>query len=150
MHYLCWLQDMRRRCSYSVLLSILIVFMTGCASMMKQARGVSHVKGEIYLAPATVPDANGNSPIAVDVVSVRGATLLKEVSKLTALAWFQQKTSLAQLHPGDLSTSSWEWVPGQAIAKVKVPEQVLPMTFCCLRITPLLGRTAPPSPCPAP
>lgn len=79
------------------------------------------MKGEIYLAPATVPDANGNSPIAVDVVSVRGATLLKEVSKLTALAWFQQKTSLAQLHPGDLSTSSWEWVPGQAIAKVKVP-----------------------------
>lgn len=79
------------------------------------------MKGDIFLAPAIDPDANGNSPIAVDVVSVHSAALLKEISKLTAQAWFQQKASLAQLHPGDLSTSSWEWVPGQALAQVKVP-----------------------------
>jgi type VI secretion system protein len=100
---------------------LLCSLLSGCSALMKQARGVSHLQGEVYVAPSVEPDANGDSPVAVDVVAVHGAALLKEVSKLTAQAWFQQKSGLVQLHPGDLKTASWEWVPGQSLDKVKVP-----------------------------
>lgn len=100
---------------------LLCSLLSGCSTLMRKARSVSHLQGEVYLAPAIDPDANGDSPIAVDVVAVHGSALLKEVSKLTAQAWYQQRAGLMQLHPGDLKIASWEWVPGQQLNKVEVP-----------------------------
>jgi type VI secretion system protein len=93
----------------------------GCSAILKPARSAAHLTGETTVAPAITADANGNSPIAVDFVTVRGTVLLKEVSKLTAQAWYQQKTTLVRLHPADLTVSSWEWVPGEQVAAVKIP-----------------------------
>jgi type VI secretion system protein len=93
----------------------------GCSAVLKPARSVSHLTGETTVAPAISQDANGNSPIAVDFVTVHGAALLKELSKLNARSWYQQKTTLLRLHPADLITSSWEWVPGEQVAAVKIP-----------------------------
>ena len=89
---------------------------------MKPVRNVSHLKGETVLNVSIDPVANGNSPIAVDVVVVHGSNTLKEVSKLTAQAWFQQRTTLLRMHPADLHLTSWEWVPGQQVPPVRVPD----------------------------
>jgi type VI secretion system protein len=93
----------------------------GCSAVLKPARSVSHLTGETTVAPAIAQDANGNSPIAVDFVTVHGAALLKELSKLNAQAWYRQKTTLLRLHPADLTAYSWEWVPGEQVAAVKIP-----------------------------
>ena len=93
----------------------------GCSAGCKSARNVAHLKGEIYLAPTLSADTNQNAPIAVDVVTVHGAALLKQVSALTAQVWFEQKVQLLRLHPDDLQDFSWEWTPGEPVAAVKVP-----------------------------
>lgn len=95
--------------------------LVGCSAASKSARSVTHLKGEIYLAPNLSVDANQNAPVAVDVVTVHGAALLKQVSALTAQAWFDQKVQLLRLHPNDLQAFSWEWTPGEAVSAVKIP-----------------------------
>jgi len=102
-----------------LLLSCSLLF--GCSAASKSARSVTHLKGEIYLAPTLSLDTNQNAPIAVDVVTVHGAALLKQVSALTAQAWFDQKIQLLRLHPDDLQTFSWEWTPAEPVSAVKVP-----------------------------
>jgi type VI secretion system protein len=104
---------------FAVLLCCSLI--VGCSAVLKPARSVSHLTGETIIAPAISQDANRNSPIAVDFVTVHGTALLKEVSKLNAQAWYQQKTTLLRLHPADLTTFSWEWVPGEQVAAVKIP-----------------------------
>jgi type VI secretion system protein len=89
---------------------------------MKPVRSVTHLKGETTLDVNIDPGANGDAPIAVDVVTVQSSSTLKEVSKLTAQAWFQQRTTLLRMHPSDLHLTSWEWVPGQQVAPVRVPD----------------------------
>jgi type VI secretion system protein len=94
--------------------------LSGCTALMKPVRNVAHLKGETTLIVSIDPAVNGDAPIAVDVVTVHGSSTLKDVSKLTAQAWFQQRTTLLRMHPSDLHLTSWEWVPGQQVAPVRV------------------------------
>jgi type VI secretion system protein len=111
---------------YSLARSIATLFcfilLSGCSAVMKPVRNVSHLKGETVLNVTIDPAVNGDAPIAVDVVVVHGSNTLKEVSKLTAQAWFQQRTTLLRMHPSDLHLNSWEWIPGQQVAPVRVPD----------------------------
>ena len=115
--------------SYSLARSIAVpvcfIVLSGCSAVMKPVRNVSHVKGETILNVTIDPAVNGDTPIAVDVVVVHGSNTLKEVSKLTAQAWFQQRTTLLRMHPSDLHLNSWEWIPGQQVAPVRVADEAL-------------------------
>lgn len=77
--------------------------------------------GDINLNVTVDPEVNDNSPVAVDVVLVSDKTTLKELSALTAQAWFEKRKTLVRMHPSEIHVTSWEWVPGQEIASLKVP-----------------------------
>jgi type VI secretion system protein len=93
---------------------------SGCSAILKPVRSVTHLKGETTLEVSVDAGANGDSPIAVDVVTVDSSSTLKDISKLTASAWFAQKTTLLRMHPSDLHVNDWEWVPGQQLAPVRI------------------------------
>jgi type VI secretion system protein len=73
--------------------------------------------------------ANGNNPVALDLVSVNDKDLLKEISKLTAADWFQKRDQylLDYSKPGVLAVRSGEWVPGQAVPSMALPAPLLPI-----------------------
>jgi type VI secretion system protein len=90
----------------------LIAALNGCA------------KRQLTVKIAIVAEANGNNPIAVDVVRVANKDLAKEISKLTAADWFQKRDQYLRDYakPGVLSVDSQEWVPGQPVPALKLPE----------------------------
>ncbi|BDB30025.1 hypothetical protein CTP10_R74410 (plasmid) [Cupriavidus sp. P-10] len=65
-------------------------------------------------------DANGNSPVAVDVVLVSDEALQGRLVELPASKWFAGRTDLSNTYPGSLRFRSWELVPGQ---RLEVPPQ---------------------------
>jgi len=69
------------------------------------------------------PKANKNNPIAVDLVLVSDKKLLKELMKMSAKEWFEQRHQIQLDYPKetDLTAGSWEWVPGQAVKLDRMP-----------------------------
>ena len=68
---------------------------------------------EVTLSAA--PDANQNSPIAVDVVLVFEDDMLERLAELPATKWFGVRADLRKTFPKGLSYRTWELVPGQTI-----------------------------------
>jgi type VI secretion system protein len=95
--------------------------LTGCSAVMKPVRNASHTTGGINLNVTLDPEVNDNSPVAVDVVLVSDKSVLKELSALTAQAWFGKRTTLLRMHASEIHVTSWEWVPGQEVATLKIP-----------------------------
>jgi type VI secretion system protein len=83
------------------------------------ASGESKLDVRVHISPA----ANKNNPIAVDLVLVRDKKLLKELMKMSAKDWFEQRHQVQLDYPKetDLVAGSWEWVPGQAVILDRLP-----------------------------
>jgi type VI secretion system protein len=94
---------------------------SGCSAVMKPVRTVSHTTGDINLNVTIEPEVNDDSPIAVDVVVISDKDTLKQISSLTAQAWFQKRDTLLRMYPSKIQISSWEWIPDQKISRLKIP-----------------------------
>ncbi|WP_433964481.1 hypothetical protein [Tunturiibacter gelidiferens] len=90
--------------------------------MTQPLRKVSHVSGQMTLDAMVAPDANQNMPVAVDVVMIDNKKTLAELSTFTAHAWFDKRTDYLRMHPNALHVSSWEWIPGQQLASIKISQ----------------------------
>ena len=102
------------------LAGVLCGAVTGCGGALRSVRSLLHIKGSLTLTVQVVPQANQNSPVAVDVVLVHDAKLLKQLTGMSAKDWFAKRTDMERTAPGKLQTVSWEWVPGQNVGKVIV------------------------------
>jgi len=67
-------------------------------------------------------DANGNAPVAVDLVAVKDAALLDALLKLPAAQWFAQRNQMRLDYPTGFTAWSWELVPGQTVPETDVSE----------------------------
>jgi type VI secretion system protein len=103
----------------------LCTLLGGCSSILKPVRKVSHLSGEVSVDVSVDPDANQNMPVAVDILTVDDARTLKEISAMSAQAWFQKRANYVRLHPSELHVYSWEWVPGQEVAPLRIPQAAL-------------------------
>jgi len=75
--------------------------------------------GKATLEVGRVADrANGDSPIAVDLVTVYDAKLEERLATVKASVWFaSERASIARVFPRSaFRVWSWEWVPGQEVA----------------------------------
>lgn len=61
------------------------------------------------------PEANQNSPVALDLVFVRDAATLEKLSALQAARWFASRQDLQKTYPEGFSVRSWELVPRQVL-----------------------------------
>jgi type VI secretion system protein len=80
---------------------------------------------DLYIAIA--PDANGNSPVALDVALIKDKNFWKTAQAMPAKDWFAQRNDLQRRYRQKLDVYSWEWVPGQAIAPITIK---VPRRFC--------------------
>jgi type VI secretion system protein len=112
----------------------LAFLLSGCSSLNKtKAKATATAKAvanRVILRPEPLnldvgidPEANKNSPVALDVVLVKDKNFWKTAPDISAKDWFTRKSDLQRRYGKKLQVSSWEWVPGQPIAPitVKVP-----------------------------
>jgi type VI secretion system protein len=102
--------------------------LAGCSAISSVTKSVSSAIG---LGPRAVTpdwravtitasdDANGNSPVAIDLVFVRDQALLDTLTKTPAARWFSSRTDIVQTFPEGVGVLSYELVPRQSI---RVPE----------------------------
>jgi len=62
------------------------------------------------------PNANDNSPVAVDLVIAYDKMLLAELVKLPARQWFERREQFRRDYPESIQIESWELTPGQTLA----------------------------------
>src|SRR3954465_5003094 len=73
--------------------------------------------GKLDLRVHVSPRANGENPVALDIVLVSDKDLLKELQKMSASDWFAQRDQIILDHPkeGQLVVFKRELVPGQLV-----------------------------------
>jgi type VI secretion system protein len=116
------------------LATVLLLASAGCGHAKKAVDSTKKVAGgvvdKVTLKPSPLnlnvgidPAANGNSPVALDVVLIKDKNFWKAAPAMSAKDWFAQRSDLERRYRSKLQVQSWEWVPGQPIAPivVKVP-----------------------------
>ena len=75
------------------------------------------VKRSLCIRTSIVPTANGNQPVAVDLLLVRDKDLIKKLLTIPASEWFEKRAQFTRDYPDtkDLVVYHREWVPGQVI-----------------------------------
>jgi type VI secretion system protein len=89
----------------------------GCLVVISLSGHLAQGQSKLDVTVHIASDANQSNPVAVDLVLVSDKKLLKELMKMAAKDWFEQKHQIQLDYPKetDLVAGSWEWVPGQAI-----------------------------------
>ncbi|HXM33185.1 MAG TPA: hypothetical protein VN921_05980 [Chthoniobacterales bacterium] len=75
-------------------------------------------QSELKIKVKVSSQANDDNPVAFDLVLVTDKELLKELMKISASDWFENRNQYRLDYPEEtgLSAGSWEWVPGQVVA----------------------------------
>lgn len=68
-----------------------------------------------WVALQASPQANGDQPVAVDLVILHQVELIERLEKLPAADWFDRKAQFARDFPKGFTIISWELVPDQSI-----------------------------------
>lgn len=98
-----------------------------CGMSGKATSAFSGLRGlfveELVLDVTVSPDANGGSPVAVDVVVVYDQMLMDKLVQMSATDWFEQRDQFRRDFPQALDVWQWEWVPGQKVERQRLPIQ---------------------------
>lgn len=108
----------------SILCVSISLLLSGC--LLKNPAKL--VRSQLTVAVSVVPDANANSPIAFDLVTINDKDLAKQVSQMTASEWFQKRDQIRLdfVRKGSVSIQSWEWVPGQVVPNIQISTRKTP------------------------
>jgi type VI secretion system protein len=101
----------------------LVVAIVGCSHVGKvvgQISLISRAPKSIELRVGIDSAANGNSPVALDLVLIQDQDFWKAAPAMSAKDWFAQKKDLARRYGKKIEVSSWEWAPGQEVEPIPV------------------------------
>jgi len=74
------------------------------------------------IAIEVAPEANDNSPIAVDLVLVYSDVALSRVATMTPGEWFERRGDILATFPQEVKVMRWEVVPGQRLRRMSLPD----------------------------
>jgi type VI secretion system protein len=75
--------------------------------------GCGHTIGPVPVDVSVAPQANDESPVAVDVVVIHDKALLQKLLSMSARDWFSRSVQLRRDYQSALEVWRWEVVPGQ-------------------------------------
>jgi len=99
--------------------SLLLLGVTGCG-LIKKPISKSHTSSKFSIQVVVSENANQNSPLPMDFVTVADKKLMGEVSKLSAKDWFERRVQVQRDFHSKVQVTSWEWVPGQHAGPISV------------------------------
>lgn len=78
--------------------------------------------GEITVDARIDADANGDSPVKLDLLVVYDKALLDKLLGLSAGDWFKAREQFRRDYPDDegYRSWSWEWIPGQTVEPQRI------------------------------
>lgn len=99
------------------MLVALIVVLSGCA-----AEEESSVFSLTSIQLTADRDANGNRPVAVDLVIVYDRGMIGALSGLTAAEWFDRKDQFGRDFENGFAVMGWEMVPENSLPETTIGE----------------------------
>ncbi|HKG13188.1 MAG TPA: hypothetical protein VKB12_07605 [Pyrinomonadaceae bacterium] len=120
-----------KRALLSACALVLPLLLSGCPKgpkvVTKRLPGTAK-DSKLDLRVRVSPRANGENPVALDVLLVSDKELLKELQKMSASDWFARREQIILDHPkeGQLVVRRLELVPGQVVepSRLVVPSEV--------------------------
>ena len=89
---------------------------SGVIAILALAQGCFLRRGGMRSYSVVVaPNANANSPVAVEMVAVFDKKMAGEVAGLTASDWFHRREQFGRDYPERWRSKRWEFVPGQSM-----------------------------------
>jgi type VI secretion system protein len=101
-----------------VFAALVVASLASCSTLSNLAKVVVPSGGRLEWDGLTVvasPDANLNTPVALDIVQVRDDAMLAVISAMPASKWFASRADMAKTFPDGLSIQSLEVPPGMTI-----------------------------------
>ncbi len=79
--------------------------------------------GKLNIQVEVAPDANEQSPVALDFILIYDKALVESLSQLTAKDWFDKRDQIRRDYPNGkgFEVWGWEWAPGQRVPLQQVP-----------------------------
>jgi len=114
----------RRSVREKAAMILVCLLLLGSASCGLPRRARSMFGGQLPLQVSISPEANHNSPIAVELVIAYQGKLLDELLKMPAGDWFRKREQFLRDHPQGVETWKWEWVPGQEVSGMEIAYRV--------------------------
>lgn len=113
---------------FLVIFLVLFTGLGGCSTLGSVAKVIGSSAAEAFdggpsasyldwkgMTVIAQPDANLNTPVAIDLVFIRDVVTFEKLSILPATRWFATRKDLQKTYPESLTVRSWELVPRQIL-----------------------------------
>ena len=104
------------RSRLSLPLLVLLVLVPALAGCGLPNRARSMVGGQLPIQVTISPEANEDSPLAVELIVAYDQKIVDELLKMPARDWFVKREQFLRDHEDSIDTWMWEWTPGQEVA----------------------------------
>lgn len=76
--------------------------------------------GQLPIQVSIAPDANEDSPLAVELIVVYEDKLIDKLMEKTARDWFVGREQFLRDYDDGVDSWKWEWIPGQEVRPIEV------------------------------
>lgn len=99
----------------------MVLLAVACSNFGARTRAM--FGGDVTVKVQIAPDANQDSPVALDLLIVYDEALLERLLGMTSQQWFAERTQIKKdfLPEEGLDAWQWEWVPGQKVPDIELP-----------------------------
>ncbi|HVG07060.1 MAG TPA: hypothetical protein VNM67_05100 [Thermoanaerobaculia bacterium] len=76
--------------------------------------------GQLPIPVTISPDANEDSPLAVELLVVYDDKLIDKLLEKKARDWFAGREQFLRDYEDDVDSHKWEWIPGQVVQPIEL------------------------------
>lgn len=76
--------------------------------------------GQLPIPVTIAPDANEDSPLAVDIIVVYDDKLIEKLLQKKARDWFAGREQFLRDYKDDVDSRKFEWIPGQVVDPIEL------------------------------
>jgi type VI secretion system protein len=106
------------RSAVRTLILAIVLLATASCGMPNRVR--SMFGGELSIPVTISPDANEDSPLAVELIVAYDEKIVEELLKMSARKWFEGRDQFLRDHEEKIDSWKREWTPGQEVAPLDI------------------------------
>lgn len=108
---------MKPRLPFQALLIPLLLLVSACG-LPNRVR--SMFGGQLPIQVSIAPDANEDSPLAVELIVVYENKIVDKLMEKKARDWFAGREQFLRDYADDVDSWKWEWIPGQEVRPIEL------------------------------
>ncbi len=100
-----------------ILIPLVLLAATSCG-LPNRAR--SMFGGQLPIQVTILPNANEDSPLAVELIVVYEDKIVDKLLEKKAREWFAGRDQFLRDYADDVDSWKWEWIPGQEVRPIEL------------------------------